>query len=136
MVKRFVIIYIGITASGYTVFKQRCNNNVVCVSNRPYIEQILIVCMLKFPVDLWHNAIIPLCITSCVHTHTHTHLASAVVTGAADSNEDNRVIIIGSAVGAVVGLVMVGGAVIAISILIAVCIVHLSKKREKNVSPE
>ena len=74
-----------------------------------------------------------------LYTHTHTHTpapASTVVTGAADLSEDNKAVIIGAAVGAVVGLIIVGGAVVAISVLLAVCFVYLAKKREKNFTPE
>ena len=55
-----------------------------------------------------------------------------VLTGAAERGGNNEAVIIGSVVGAIVGLVVLGGAVIAIIVLLVVCLACLSKRKEKT----
>ena len=53
------------------------------------------------------------------------------VTGAAERVEDSQAVVIGSVIGATVGLVLLGGTIVAIVILLVGCLVYLSKRKLK-----
>lgn len=54
------------------------------------------------------------------------------VTGAAEQGVDeSQAVLIGSVVGAAVGLVLLGGAIIAIVVLLVVCLVYVSRRKLK-----